>query len=586
MSILRRFIIDFAIGVIVLPLATWAAAWFSFQILNIAAWAGPLWAPFGLLIFFGPLLWLPIFYGGALVWVFRPAFRRRFGRPAAAALCLAAWASYAEYQSIQVQAEADKIVETNNQIRPIAGIDAVAFANTTICDADCTELLAGGFVKTVYLGNGSPITHVLTLTRDSPCEGASALASKTLRDNNRFDLCINDTIAPRFTGDVLLFQKSSEYARDFYGLHRSLTVFTVSRWADNHWEPAFQRKYGDIYVLQYFPAFVSGFTDSGWIGTDWWRRGIKVGEPADMKDVINAALGIKLTGAFQPFAVQRQGPAIISQLKTLPPAPPAALAADIARMSADSDPAVRRQAAASINRFVKENKTYEPVRASLERLFADSGPRVKASAYQAIAYLPVAIDDQMLKSIMASPDWNAQALGGLIGRMSEDQVRPYQAQILTAYFDTDRLNDRLHGLQGRETLASAVTGLPIEGLKQIFDRCPEISDAALNAMALLIGSDQQRMSNAILLKLKATWAPCALGRMAGLNPYAIDNAARGLAWIGNGPAAAAEIEKRLAAPRPTDTDVDKSNLQGKLAWLHRYEGDFQKRWVNSTAPER
>lgn len=585
MGTLRRFVLDFVTGVIVLPLASWAAVWFSFQILNIAAFAGPLWAPLGILFFFGPLLWVPIYYGGALVWVLRPAFRRRFGRVAAAVLCLAGWAGYAEHQASQVQAEADKIAETNNQIRPIAGIDAVAFANTTVCDADCTELLAGGFVKTVYLEKGTAVTHVLTLSHDGPCEGASAVASKVLRDNNRFDLCINDAIAPHFTGGGLLFQTSSEYQRDFYGLHRSLTVFAVSRWADNRWVPAFQRKYGSIYVLQYFPVFISGFTDSGWIGTTWWRRVIKVGEPADMKDVINATLGIKLTGAFNPFAVQRQGPATISRLKTPPPAPPAELAANIARMGTDSDPAVRREAAASINRFIQENKTYEPVRAPLERLLADADPQVKASAYQAIAYLPIAIDDQLLKSIMADPDWNASALGGLLARMSEDQVRPYQAQIVTAYFDTDGAHDRLHA-PGRDTLASAVTGLPIEGLKQIFDRCSDISEAALSAMGGIIDFNEQRMPNAALRKLKATWAPCALERMAAFNPYAITHTARGLAWMGNGTAAAAEIEKRLATPKPTDTAIDKSNLQGLLAWLHRFEGDFQKRWADSAAPQR
>jgi hypothetical protein len=606
-NLLRRFIIDFIIGAIVLPLATWAAVWFSFQILNIGAWAGPLWAPLGLLIFFGPLLWLPIFYGGALVWVLRPAFRGHFGRAAATVLCLAGWAGYAGYQSVQAQTEARKIAETSNQIRPIAGIDAVAFADTTVCDADCTELLAGGFVKTIYLERGSTTTHVLTLTRDSPCEGPSALASKILRDNNRFDLCINDTVAPHYTADGLLFQKSSEYARNFYGLHRSLTIFNVSRWVDNHWAPIFQRKYGHIYVLQYFPVFISGFTDTGWIGTDWWRRAIKVGEPVDMKDVINATLGIKLTGAFNPYTVQRQGSGTISRLKTPPPAPPAALAANLERMSTDSDPAVRRQAAAGIKRFMAENKTYEPIRATLERLFADPDSQVKASAYEAIAYLPIAIDDKLLKSIMASADWQASALGNLLARLSEDQVRPYQAQIITAYFDTEHVDDHLHGFdrpddklagdravrsaqaaarKSRETLASAVTGLPIEGLKQIFDRCPEITDAALSEMGALIDSDQRRMSNAILLKLKATWAPCALQRMTAFNPYAITRTARGLAWIGNGPAAAAEIEKRLAAPMPSDTDIDKSNLHGVLAWLHRFEGDFQKRWADSTAQQR
>jgi hypothetical protein len=303
---LRRFIIDFVIGAIVLPLATWAAVWFSFQILNIGAFGAALWWPLGILAFIGPFLWLPIYYGGALVWVLHPAFRRRFGRTAAAALCLAGWAGYAEYQSIQAQVEARKIAEANTQIRPIAGTDAVTFTNTTVCDADCTELLAGAFVKTVYL-QGSANTHVLTLTRDEPCEGASALASKILRDNNRFDLCINDSIASRSAGGGLLFQKSLQYDRDFYGTHRSLWTFTVSQRAGDRWQPIFQIKYGDIYVVQYFPVFISGFTDASWIGTDWWRRDIKVGKAVDMRDVINAALGIRLTGAFDPFGAQRQG---------------------------------------------------------------------------------------------------------------------------------------------------------------------------------------------------------------------------------------------------------------------------------------
>lgn len=580
---MRRFLPDFAIAVIALPLATWAAAWFSFQFLYIGGWGAAVWLPLGLLALFGPILWLPIYYGAALVWVLLPAFRGRLGRPAAALLCLAGWASYAEYQSIRANIEAGQIAEANRQIRPVPGIDAVAFYNT-ICDANCTELLAERLVKTVYLESRTTATHVLTLSTDGPCEGASALASMVLRDNNGFDLCIHDETVRTITGGGLLFEDASELDRDFYGTHRSIRTFTVRRWIDGQWQRLYERKYGDIYVMQYFPVFLSGFTDTGWVGTDWWRRTITVGQRVDMRDVISDALGVKLTGSFDNTVVQRRGPAVIAKLNVTRPAPPAQLAADIERMSKDSDPAVLRLAAQSINRFVKENKTYEPVRAALGRLLAHPGPEVKASAYRAIAYEPLTIDDQLLKVIMANVDWQASALGDLLRRLGEDQLKPYEAQIITAYFDTDRVNDRHHGPKGRETLARAVIGLRLDALKQIFDRCSDISEAALDVMGDTIAFDNQRMLNATMLKLKATWAPCVLHRMAGFNPSGMQRTARALAWMGDGPAAAAEIEGRLAAPRPSDTEVDKSNLRGDLAWLRQFQADFEKRWANSAEP--
>ena len=584
---LRRFWSDFTIGVVALPLATVAAVWFSFSFLYIAGWGGQLWAPIGLLLFFGPLLWLPIYYLIVLSWTLFPLRQGRFGRVAALAVCLAGWAGYAEYQAIAARIDADRIVAANDQPQSKSGIDAVAFENT-ICDAICTELLAGGFVKTVYLERGNRQTRVLTMRTDGPCEGPDVLASKILRDNNRFDLCISESIAQSFTGGGLLFRDASIYDRDFYGLHRNIRAFTVSEWSGNQWRPLYEKKYGTIYVLQYLPVFIGGFTDSGWIGIDWWRRPIKVAEPFGMKDVINDALGIKLTGAFDRTVIKPFGNGgVMVTPNVLSPAPPAELAADIARMSTDADPTVRRQAAQSIGRFIKENKSYEPVRASLERLIADSGPEVKASAYQAIAYEPVDIDDRLLQSIMDNaPDWESSGLGGLLRRRAESQLKPYEAQIIQAYFNADRVTDRVHGNKGRETASAAIPALELDALKQIFDRCAEISDASLVTMGGNIDSDNRRMSNATLLKLKATWAPCTLPRMAAFNPFAIASVARALAWLGEGPAAAREIEKRLATPQPRDTPVDKSNLQGVLAWLNRFQGDFETRWSSPATPQQ
>jgi hypothetical protein len=572
---LRRFLADFGVAIIALPLATWGAVWFSFQFLNIGGWAGPLWAPLGWLIFFGPLLWLPIYYGGVLIWCLRPVFGGRFGRIAGAAVCLAGWASYAQYQVIQARSEGEQIAQADSQLRPAPGVDAVAFYNT-ICDANCTELLAGGFVKTVYLERGNALTRVLTLGNDGSCDGASALASKILRDNNRFDLCIKESTAPSFTGGGLLFQDSWNHVRDFYGWHRSVRTFTVSKWVDNRWQPFYERKYGDIYVLQYFPVFISGFTDSGWIGTDWWRRVIKVGKPVEMKDVIGEALGITLAGSFDTTVVRHEGPAVIVTPNVIHPAPPAELAADIERMSLDGDPAVLRQAAKSIDRFVKENKTYEPVRASLERLMSSSKPDVKSSAYRAIAYGPVDIDDDLVKFIMTNqPDWQSPELGAVLGRLSEDQLRPYETQFVEVFFAADRNTDRHMGPRARDMVTTALPALRLDVLKQIFDRCSEISEIELRNIGQDINGDNGRMSDARALKLQATWAPCTLQRMQTFNPYSFDPIARGMAWVDESAAAAAVLEKRLAAPLTTDSDIDRSNLQGTLGWLRQYPDFFQ-----------
>jgi hypothetical protein len=534
----------------------------------------------------GPFLWLPIYYIIVLIWVLRPAFKGRFGRVAAAVICLAGWAGYAESQAIRAQAEAARIAEANARAPSRPEVDAIVFHHTTICDAICTELLAKRLVKAVYLGPSA--ARVLTLSQEGPCEGASALASKLLRANNRFDLCIKDELAHGITGRELLFEESRRFERDFWGDHSDVTTFTVSEWHTNKWRSIYDRRFGRIYVLQYFPVFLAGFTDTGWLGVTWWRRAIKVGEPVDMKEVIGQVLGIKLTGEFDPMVIQRlDGGGAAAGDKIPAPAPPAALAAEIDRLSASHDAAVLKQTAGFINRFIKENGTYEPVRVALESLLASRAEQVKASAYQAIAYPPVAIDDQLLKFIMDnSPDWQSLALGALLGRLSEDQLKPYEAQIVAAYFaaDADRSSRRVPPNNARETLALAVPAMRLEALKSIFDRCPDISEAALRTMAERIDFDNRRMSDATLLKLKTTWAPCALGRMATFHPHSIWGTARALAWLGDGSAAAAEIDKRLAAPVPTDTDTDKSNLQGVPSWIRNNQAAFDKRWAKASAP--
>jgi hypothetical protein len=254
-------------------------------------------------------------------------------------------------------------------------------------------------------------------------------------------------------------------------------------------------------------------------------------------------------------------------------------------MSADGDPPVRRQAAASINRFVKENKTYEPVRPSLERLLVDPDLTVKESAYRAIAYPPIPIDDQLLKLIMANADWEAEALGDLLNRLGEDQLQPYESQIVAAYFEADRVTDRSHGLKRREAVTRAAMALPHAGLQQIFDRCPDIGEMALRTMGGNIDSDSRRMPSAMLLKVKATWAPCALRRMQNFGVYSMITIARGLASLNEAPAAAAELDKRLASPRPNETANDQSNLQNYLRWLRQSEGDFEKQWAKAVGPQ-
>jgi hypothetical protein len=552
---LFRFAIDFAVGVIVLVLGTGAAVGISWVL-----------SP----TFIGPLLWLPIFYALVAIWLASGVVYSRWGRLAAFAVCLAGWASYAQIQADKAQSEIDRINAANSQIEPRTGIEAVTFRESS-CDAICAELLVGQFVKTVYLVNPRQ-AHVLSLGTDGPCQGPSALASKILRDNNRFDLCINDSIEPGNNGGGLLFTKFSRSDFDFehYGRFEG---FTVSEWIDGRWQPIYERQYGEFDVVQYFPAFAGVFMSPR---MEWWRRAITFGQPVTMQDVVAEALGIKLTGSFDTTVVRHEGRGTITMPNVIAPAPPAALAADIGRMSKDNDPAVLLQAARSIERYVKENKTYEPVRASLERLLANPKPEVKSSAYGAIAYGPVALDDDLLKFIMDNqPNWQSPQLGAVFVRFKEDELRPYEAQFVEAVFAAVGNTDRHAGPLARDMVTTALPAWRREVLEQIFDRCSEISDMELTNIGQGISGDNGRMSDDDVSKLQATWAPCALQRMPAFNAFALAEIARGMPWVDRSAAAAAVLEQRLASPLPSDSDIDKSNLRGSLDWLRRYPDFFQ-----------
>jgi hypothetical protein len=557
---LFRFAIDFAIGVIVLVLGTGAAVGISWIL-----------AP----TFIGPLFWLPIFYALVTIWLASGVVYSRWGRLAAFAVCLAGWASYAQIQANKAQSEVDRINAANSQIKPRTGVEAVAFRESS-CDAICAELLVGKFVKTVYLVN-APQAHVLRLT-DGPCQGPSALASKILRDNNRFDLCIDDSVEPGNDGGGLLFTTHSRSDFDFehYG---SLTGFVVSGWMDGRWQRLYERQYGEFDVVQYFPAFAAGFTGglSGLQRMLWWRRAIKFGEPVTMQNVVSEALGIKLTGAFDTTVIRQQGRGTVTMPNVISPAPPAELAADIERMSKDSDPAVLRQAAGSIARYIQENRTYQPVRVSLERLLADPRPDVKASAYRAFAYGPAALDDALLKFIMDNqPNWQSPALGGVFVRYKEDELRPYEAQFVDAFFTADGDTNRHSGQLAREMVTIALPAWRREVLEQIFNRCSEISESEMRNIGARITSDNGRMSDADVSKLQTSWAPCALQRMPDFGIYSLVDIARGMAWIDRSAAATAILEKRVANPLPAESDIDKSNLKAQLDWLRRYPTFFQE----------
>ena len=561
MAVLYRFALDFVIGVIVLVLGTAAAV-------------GASWIFIPSIV--GPFLWLPIFYALVTIWLVSAVLDRRWGRVAAFAACLAAWAGYAQIQAVKAQREADRIDAANRQIKPRTGVEAVAF-RLSFCDAICAELLVGKFVKTVYL-IGSPQTRALRLGTDGPCQGPSALASKILRDNNRFDLCIDNSVEPGNNGGGLLFTTYSRSNSDFehYG---SLTGFVVSEWVNGRWQPLYERQYGEFDVVQYFPAFAAGFIGSlsGQPRMLWWRRrAIKFGELVTMRDVVSEALGIKLAGAFDTTLIRQQARGTITMPNVISPAPPAALAADIERMGKDSDPAVLRQAASSIERYIKENKTYQPVRASLERLLADPRRDVKASAYQVIAYGPATLDAALLTFIMDNqPNWQSPALGGVFVRYREDELRPYEAQFIDAFFAADGDADRHSSQRARETVTAALPAWRREVLEQIFNRCSEISERELSNIGQAIGGDSRRMPDADVLKLQATWAPCALQRMQNFDTYELIGIVRGMASVDRSAAAAAVLEKRLADPLPADSAVDKSNLKVQLDWLRQYPNFFQ-----------
>jgi hypothetical protein len=557
---MKSFRADFIRGLIGLPLATIVAVWVSYVLI---------------ITIFGPLLWLPIFYILVLIWVLRPAFWGYYGRLAALGVCLVAWAAYAQSQAIAAHLKANEIAKENARLPTRSGIDAVVF-HADICDAICTELLANRRVKTVFL-MGRSVSRALTLATDGPCDGASALASKLLRDNNRFGLCIRDEVARGISGRELLFEQNRRFDRPLWGEHADMVALTVSEWDSNKWRPIYERSFGVLYVLQYFPAFAA---DAFQHRIEWWRRAIKIGEPADMKEVVGQVLGIKLTGEFDTTVVEPFGNGgTITRFNVIKPALPADLAAEIDRLSRDGDPAVLRQAANSITRFIKENKTYEPIRASLQRLILSPDEGVKPSAYQAVAYAPVAIDDDLLRFIMEhDPDWRSSALGGLLSRLSEDQLKPYEAQIAGAHFESDKADNRRSQNSAREALSLALPALRLEALKQIYDRCSELSEASLRIMGETIDAENRRMPDAKLLKLKATWAPCALRRMATFSSYSLRGIARGLAWIGDGPAAAAQLEEVLASHR--FHGVDETNLQGVDTWLRNNQKEFEKRWAH------
>jgi hypothetical protein len=566
---LTRFWADFWIGITFFPALTAGAVAISYILI---------------ITIFGPDLWLLLFYAVIFAFLFRSWATGRRGYMAAAALCFLSWAAFAQYQVVAAWLEARETTEANSQIKPRPGSQSVAFRTRNVdvvCDAMCTELLADGHVTTLFIDTGRQ-THTLTLSREGPCQGPSMLASKKLRDNNRFDLCINDAVEPGSPARGLLIEQKSTSEAHF-GRTREVRRFPVSEWVGDRWEPVYERRYEDVHVLQYFPAFAGYFTGMGSSGVAWWRREIVFGDKVDFKDVVSEALGIKLLGSYDTTVITRNGWAVTSQPNVFRPAPPAELAADIDRMSQDSDPAVLRIAAVSIGRFVKENKSYEAVRVPLVRLLASAGPEIKSAVYLAICCEGPAIDEQILASIMdGGPDWESRSLGALLGRLSEDELGPYEARIVDAFFDMDRRNRP----NGRQALAAVLPALPLAAIERVFDRCADLSDPAIGSIGEYLDFNGRRISAANLRKLRTTAVPCLLRRMAALRPFMLMSVSRGLTALGEGSAAAAEVERRVAAPSPADSGNDLSNLKDQLAWIRNAIAARQGSQPSSSLPNQ
>jgi hypothetical protein len=283
---MKSFLADFVFGMIALPLATIAAVGVSYVLI---------------ITVFGPLLWLPVFYILVLIWVLRPAFRGNYGRLAALAVWLIAWAVYAGSQAITAQIKAYEVANANTRLPVRSGIDAVAFRTET-CDAICKELLTRRLVKTVFL-MGRSKSHVLTLSSAEPCD--DALASN-LRESHRSYLCVRDDAAYGISGQALLFEKGAQLSRDFWG-EREVVTLTVSEWDNNKWRPIYERRFGRVDVLQYLPAFIGFFTGGGQRRIEWWHRTINIGENVTLKEIIGQVLGVELVGSVDGTVVQPFG---------------------------------------------------------------------------------------------------------------------------------------------------------------------------------------------------------------------------------------------------------------------------------------
>lgn len=544
-----RFVQDFIVGVIGFALATAAAVVVSYVLL---------------ITIFGPLIWLFVFYGSVAAFILRYASRGRFGFAAAAVFCLAGWALYAEIDAMAARDEARKVASENASFKRRPVVEAVTFRRpyrSVLCDSLCTELLAGGFVKTVFVEIESK-AYALTLASGDGCDGKSAEASAILREKNRFDVCIrNESVPPSATAGLLFEQRSA--LRHEFADTRSTTTFLVSERDGDGWRLSHSRTHGRLLPLGHVPIFAGFFTGSGRHGVWWWRRTIELGKQVDMSDVVSETLSIELTRSFDAFVTERKGTTVMSRRVTPPPAVPAELAAAIDRMSRDVDPKAQEAAAKEIQRFVRENRTYHPVRASLERLLASPHGGVKGGAYNAIAHQQMEFDAELLRAIMdGGPAWGNVALGTLLGRFPEGTLVLYEARIIEEFFKAEQQ-------YAQPRFVPALFALRRDALAQVFADCTKITSQVIVVIGDRLESSGRSWDDEKKAKFNEAVRPCLVQRFPTLTPGGLSRIAKGLAQIGEGELAIAAIEQRLAEPREKDRKTDLSNLKSQLDRLRQ-----------------